>query len=134
MSARAAATADRRWRNVPLARERDVRRHRWMWTLLATGIVAFSPFAAYLLEQMQHVQLRYRLESLRSESRQLIETERRLRVLAASLEAPRAVEARAKDELGLVHPASNQRVVILPAATGRGGLMARGPDSEGGAR
>jgi cell division protein FtsB len=133
MSARATA-ADRRWRNVALDRERDVERHRWMWTLLATCLIAFSPFAVYLLEQMQHVQLRYRVESLRSESRRLVETERRLRVQAASLEAPRAVEARAKDELGLVHPASNQRVVILPAASGRGGLMARGPDSEGGAR
>jgi hypothetical protein len=90
-----AVAADRRWRNVPLARERDVRRHRWMWTLLLTCLVAFSPFAVYLLEQMQHVQLRYRLESLRAESRRLTETERRLRVRAASLEAPRAVDSRA---------------------------------------
>lgn len=133
MIARAAAP-DRRWRNVPLSRERDVRRARWMWTLLAACLVAFSPFAVYLLEQMQHVQLRYRLESLRAESRRLTEAERRLRVQAASLESPRAVEARARDELGLVHPASNQRVVILPAANGRGGLVARAPDGEGGAR
>ena len=126
--------ADRRWRNVPLSRERDLRRVRWMWTLLAAGLVSFSPFAVYLLEQMQHVQLRYQVEELRSESRRLTEAERRLRVQAANLESPRAVEARAQDELGLVHPASNQRVVILPTASGRGGLMARGPDREDGAR
>ena len=133
MIARAAAP-DRRWRNVALSRERDVLRARWMWSLLASCLIAFSPFALYLLEQMQHVQLRYRVESLRAESRRLTEAERRLRVQAASLESPRAVEARAQDELGLVHPASNQRVVILPSATGRGGLMARGPDRETGAR
>ena len=129
-----AAAPDRRWRNVALSRERDVLRARWMWSLLAACLIAFSPFALYLLEQMQHVQLRYRVESLRAESRRLTEAERRLRVQAASLESPRAVEARAQDELGLVHPASNQRVVILPSATGRGGLMARGPDREAGAR
>jgi cell division protein FtsL len=129
-----AAAPDRRWRNVALSREHDAWRARWMWSLLAACLVAFSPFAVYLLEQMQHVQLRYRVESLRAEDRQLTEAERRLRVQAASLESPRAVEARAQDELGLVHPASNQRVVILPAATGRGGLMARAPDREGSAR
>jgi hypothetical protein len=104
MTGRSAAP-DRRWRNLPLARERDVRGHRWMWILLSACVLSFSPFAVYLLEQMQHVQLRYRVENLR-----------------------------AKDELGLVHPASNQRVVILPSATGRGGLMARGPDREGDVR
>jgi cell division protein FtsL len=128
-----AAAPDRRWRNVPLARERDLHRLRWMWGLLAACAVAFSPFAVYLLEQMQHVQLRYRLEALRGETARLGEEERRLRVRAGALEAPSTVEARAQDELGLVHPASNQRVVILPGV-GRGGLMARGPDPEGGAR
>ena len=92
MIARAAAP-DRRWRNVPLSRERDVRRARRMWTLLTACVVAFSPFAVYLLEQMQHVQLRYRVESLRADSRRLTEAERRLRVQAASLESPRTVEA-----------------------------------------
>jgi cell division protein FtsL len=129
-----ATAPSRRWRNRTLLREPDVRRTRWMWGLLLSVVVAAAPFAVYLLEQMAHAQLRYRVDELRSQHARLVEAERGLRLKAAILEAPDRVESLAVRELGLVHPAANMRAVIRPAGPLRGSLMARAPDGNDGAR
>jgi len=72
------------WRNVPLVRERDVRRARWLWGLLLGIMAAVAPFTIYLLQQMDHVRVRYKIEELRSQHERLVEMEQRLRIERAS--------------------------------------------------
>jgi cell division protein FtsL len=117
----------RHWRNVMVVRERDTRRSRWV-TLLLLGVAAVAmPIAAYLIQQMQYVEARYRIEEMRNRRERLEETERRLRIERATLEALPRVEGRALDELGLVHPTPRQFVVVRSSAPGRGGAAPRAP-------
>ena len=118
----------RGWRNTQVWREPDLPRTRRIWTVLLGVVTALVPLALSLVQQMEHVQLRYRIEEARAEHDRLLEMERRLRARVATLEAPERVEVRAVDELGLVLPASTRRVVVSMPAPGRGSLMARAPD------
>lgn len=120
-----AAAPPRRWKNATLVRERDDRRVRWLWGWLLGIVAAFAPIAVYLLQQMEYVQVRYRIEALRAEQDRLSEEERRLRVERATLEALPRVDARATTELGLVHPPRQHVVVIRQRSTGQGSLPAR---------
>lgn len=134
LAATSATAPARRWRNVTVTRERDGYRTRWMWGLLLGVLAAAAPLAIYLVQQMEHVQVRYRTETLRAERDRLVETERRLRATAAMLEAPERVERQAVRGLGLAHPASSRRVVVGKTGPGRGSLAPRAPDRESGAR
>jgi cell division protein FtsL len=124
----------RHWRNVTVVRERDPRPSRWVILLLLGIAAAAVPIAAYLIQQMQYVQACYRIEELRSRRERLEETERRLRIEKATLEALPRVEGRALDELGLVHPTSRQFVVVRSSAPGRGGAAPRAPGESRAAR
>ena len=110
----ASATA-RGWRNATVVREHDSRGTRWLVALVAGLFVALSPFAFYLLEQIDHVRVRYRIEELRSQQARLLEAERRLETERAALEALPGVEARALRELGLVDVPPDRAVVVPPA-------------------
>lgn len=126
MTARRGTVPGRRWKNVDLVRERDDRRVRRLWSWLLGVVAAFAPTAWYLLQQMEYVQVAYRIEELRDQQERLSETERRLTVERATLEALSRVESRAARELGLVHPAPEQVVVVGDRSLERGGLMALG--------
>lgn len=128
-----APAPERRWRNVPLGRERDSRRSRWLWTLLLGAIAAVIPVAVYLIQQMEYVQVRYRIEELRSRREKIEETERRLRVERATLQSLPSVESRAS-ELGLIHPSPGAVVVARTSTPGRGVAAPRAPDTTPGSR
>jgi len=118
----AAVAADRRWRNVPVVRERDPRRAVRAVRLLCWLLVAGAPLALYVAEQTSNVRVRYKIEEVRSQHERLVEAERRLRIERAALEALPHVEARALHELGLVHPSADQVIVpkgALPHGSGR---------------
>jgi cell division protein FtsL len=117
----------RRWHNVTVVREGDPRRLRWVLLLFLGVVAAAAPVAAYLIQQMQYVEARYRVEELRGRLQRLEETERRLRIERATLETLPRVEAKALDELGLVHPSSRQVVVVRSSAPGRGSASPRAP-------
>lgn len=125
----AAPSSRHRWRNVPLTRERDARRSRWLWTLLLGAIAAAVPVAMYLLQQMECVQVRYRIEELRSRKDRLEESERRLRIERATLESLPSVETRAERELGLVRPSPERTLVVRSGSPGRGTAAPRAPDA-----
>jgi cell division protein FtsL len=116
-----------RWRNVPLVRERDPRWSRWVWLLVLGAVAVAAPIAAYLVEKMQYVEVRYEIEAQRGRRERLQEVERRLRIERATLEALPRVEGRALDELGLVHPTPRQVVVIRSSVPGRGNAAPRAP-------
>ena len=117
----------RRWRNVAVVRERDPRRVRGVLILFVGVLAAAAPVAAYLVQQMQFVQTRYQIEEQRSRLQRLEETERRLRIERATLEALPRVEERARGELGLVHPTPRQVVVVRSSATSRRTASSRTP-------
>jgi cell division protein FtsL len=117
----------RRWRNVTVVREGDPRRLRWVLLLFLGVVAAAAPVAAYLIQQMQYVEARYRIEEQRGRLQRLEETERRLRIERAHLETLPEVEARALDELGLVHPSPRQVVVVRSSVPGRGSASPRSP-------
>jgi cell division protein FtsL len=124
----------RRWRNVTVVREGDPRRLRWVLFLFLGIAAAVAPVAAYLVQQMQFVEARYRIEELRGRLQRLEETERRLRIERATLETLPRVEERAIDELGLVHPTPRQVVVVRSSAPGRGSASPRAPGESQAAR
>jgi cell division protein FtsL len=117
----------RRWRNVGVVREHDLRRGRWLWRLLLGLLTAAVPVAFYVLQQVNYVQVRYKIEELRGQQERLLEAERRLRIERAALEALPVVEERAARELDLARPAP-ERVVVVPATSpGHGDRSARAP-------
>ena len=118
----------RRWRNAPPTRESDPTQPRWLALFLGILAIAAAPLLVYVLTQNQHVDARYRIQRLREAQDRLVQGERRLRVEAARLGTPSRVEQEARDRLGLVRPPAGHQVVLLPPP-GRGGLMARAPDS-----
>ena len=120
---------EHRWRNVTVTRERDPRRSRWLAALFLGIVAALVPVAIYLIEQMAYVQVRYRIEELRGRRERLEETERRLRIERATLEALPSLEAGAEAKLGLVHPQPGQVVVAKTHRAGRGGAATRAPDA-----
>jgi cell division protein FtsL len=124
----------RQWRNVTVIRERDPRSSRWAVLLLLGIAAAAVPIALYLIQQMQYVQARYKIEDLRSRRARLEETERRLRIEKAQLEALPPVEKRALVELGLVHPTPRQSVVVRSSAPGHGSAAPRAPGETRAAR
>ncbi len=130
MSRSATDPSPRQWRNVTVVRQRDDRRVRRLWGWLIGLVVALTPSAFYLLQQMEYVQVRYRIEELRAERTRLADEERRLRVERATLEALPRVESRAADRLGLVTPPPDRVVVVRPPAARQAELVARAPDGK----
>ena len=126
--------SERRWKNVPLTRERDPRRSRWLVALVLGVAALAAPVIAYLLHQMEYVQVRYKIEEMRGKRDQLEETERRLRIERATIQSLPSVEARAGSELGLVRPGPGQVVVAKTASPGRGAAASRAPDARTEAR
>jgi hypothetical protein len=120
-------SSKRGWRNRELVRETDHRRIRNLWMLLLGIVAAAAPLAVYLVEQIQYVHVRYQIESVRKEHQRFLEAERRFRIQRATLECPPRVEARAKN-LGLIHPAPDQVVIVSSEDAAMENLMARAPD------
>jgi cell division protein FtsL len=118
----------RRWRNVGVTREHDARRARWLWSLLLGLLAAAVPVALYVLQGMEYVQVRYKIEELRATEGRLLEAERRLRIERAALEALPAVEERAVQDLGLARPSPDRVVVVPSTSPGRGDRSPRAPD------
>jgi cell division protein FtsL len=114
----------RRWSNRPVVRERDHKRSRWRWIVLAWFLAAAAPLTAYMLEQMEYVRSLYKVEELRVQYDRLNEMEQRLLIERQELQAPARVERRAKRDLGLVRPTPRDVVVVHPAENGQGELVA----------
>lgn len=117
----------RGWRNAPILREPDIRRTRWLWRLLLCFAAALAPFVVHLLQQMDYVSVRYKIEELRAQHERLVEMEQRLRIERARLVTPARVEARATRDLSLVRPEPWNVVVLRPSEPRDGELMARAP-------
>jgi len=123
-----ATSPGRRWRNSPVVRELDRTRARWIWTVLIGVAVAAAPFAVYLFQIMRYVETSYALEDLRGHQERLLESERRLRIERAVLEALPEVERKAAQRLGLVRPPPDRVIVVEASATTTEPGTARSPN------
>jgi cell division protein FtsL len=122
--------SDHRWKNAPLVREPDVAMTRRFAVMLLWMATAIAPFTFYLVQQMEYVRVRYKIEELRTQHDRLAEAEQRLRIERAGLTSPARVERSAVRDLGLVNPPPT-RVVVVPRGVttpASEGLMARAPD------
>lgn len=113
----------RGWRNLSLVREHDRERTKRLLLLLVGVLIALTPLAFYLIQQIEYVHLRYRIEELRAQHDRLTEAERRLRMERAALEALPHVEVLAHDA-GLVPP-TPERMVVVRRGRPAGAFLAR---------
>jgi cell division protein FtsL len=125
-------TPEHHWRNAPVVRERDVALTKRLSVVLLWMAVAVAPFTFYLVQQMEYVRVRYKIEELRAQHDRLVEAEQRLRIERAGLTSPARVERSATRKLNLVNPPPT-RVVVIPrgqlgSAAGGDELLARAPD------
>jgi cell division protein FtsL len=127
-----ADTPEHHWKNAPVVRERDVALTKRLVVVLLWMAVAVAPFTFYLVQQMEYVRVRYKIEELRAQHDRLVEAEQRLRIERAGLTSPSRVERSAIKQLDLVNPPPT-RVVVIPrgrlgSAAGSEELLARAPD------
>lgn len=125
-------TPEHHWRNAPVVRERDVALTRRLSVVLLWMAVAVAPFTFYLVQQMEYVRVRYKIEELRAQHDRLVEAEQRLRIERAELTSPDRVERSAIRKLNLVNPPPT-RVAVIPrgrlgSTAGSDELLARAPD------
>ena len=113
----------RRWRNRELQREVDRGHAGWMWGLLAGVIAAAIPTGFYLHHQNECLKLDSEIKVLQIERVRLHERHRRLSEEQATLASPARTEAWSLDN-GMVRPSPEQVVVVRPARSEQGELLA----------
>jgi hypothetical protein len=113
-----AVPTQRRWVNRAVAREVDRDRARWLWGAFVAMLLAAAPFAVYLLEQNECLRLSYEASALRQRHEALREQERRLRVERAERESFAEIESWAARHRGLIHPSSEQVLVVRRSPPG----------------
>lgn len=118
---------ERRWKNRPLVRERDVQRARRLWVTLALFAAALAPAGLYLYEQNSCLQLSYEIESIDRQREDLDELERRLEVRRAGVASMQSIERWAARK-NLERPAEEE-IVVVPYEDAVGDTMvARVPE------
>ena len=118
----------RRWSNRDVLREVDHGRAGWMWGLLLGLVVAAAPTGVYQHQQNECLKLDSEIQALQREKVRLHELQRRLTEQRAALESPAAVEHWSRQS-GMVPPHPDQLVVVRPAPSERGNLVARMPST-----
>ncbi len=117
----------RRWKNRPLERERDLQRARGLWVTLILFGIALAPAGIYLYEQNSCLQLSYEIESIDRQREDLDELERRLEVRRAGVASMRSIERWAARK-NFERPAEEEIVVVPYEATSGETKMARVPE------
>ena len=118
---------ERRWRNRPLVRERDVQGARRLWVTLALFVAALAPAGLYLYEQNSCLQLSYEIESIDRQREDLDELERRLEVRQAGVASMQSIERWAARKK-LSRPADEEIIIVPYEETVGDTMMARVPE------
>ena len=125
---KSAGAAVPRWKESPVVREPDSRQTQRSLALLAAVVISVSPFVFYLVEQIRFLGLRYRIDAVRAQHENLVESERRFSTERAELAALPEIELRAVRELNLVRP-TPEEILVLSSPTPLGGGGVRAPDA-----
>jgi cell division protein FtsL len=102
--------------NSRLVRPRDPHRMRECARLVLVGGLLALCALLYAWQHFQMIQLRYKLETLRSERSQAAELNQQLRLEVAGLRSPGRIDTIARRQLGLTAPVPGQVAPMdLPA-------------------
>jgi cell division protein FtsL len=101
-------------RNEQLVRELDRKRHHELLLVALTGFVLAVAVIIYAWPHFEMIRLGYRMEELRQEREELVETRIRLELQRATESDPARIESIAKNQLGMVYPDRDHMVVIEP--------------------
>lgn len=105
---------DREVHNTFLVRQRDRRRRRELWWILAVVLPLVTLLLAQIHLQAQIRQVGYDVTELQRELDEVQQQERALRRQAATLSTPRRVERLATELLGM-RPPTPEQLVTMPA-------------------
>jgi cell division protein FtsL len=94
--------------NSRLARPIASGRLREMARLIGLGALLAAAFLFYAWQHFEYLQLRYRMESLKSERSQASELNQQLKLEEAGLRAPSRIDAIARAQLKLTAPIAGQ--------------------------
>ena len=111
--------------NSRLVKVSDPRRAREMAMFAASLAVLFVLVMLYAWQHFSAIEYGYRIEALKSQREQLVETNRALRLEQASLRDPERIDTLAR-QMGLQSPQAGQVVRMEPDSTAPAGpVMAR---------
>ena len=103
--------------NVYLVRERDRQRRRELLQIVVVALPLALALLAYIWLNVEVLDSGYRIDAADRQLRTLEQEERRLKLEAAALAHPAALERRAADELGLAPPRPEQLLYLEPPPT-----------------
>jgi len=115
-------------RNEQLVRELDAKRHRELFMVALTALALTAAVIAFAFPHFEMIRLGYRMEELRQQREQLVETTRRLELQRATELSPSRIEAIAIEQLGMVYPDGTHRLTLEPFDSAR--LVEPPPDPE----
>jgi cell division protein FtsL len=98
--------------NAYLVRQRDRRRWRELFAVVAIVVPVGIALLSYTWLQLETLRIGYRIERLERESHRLAQVERQLRLEAAHLTHPERLARRAAEELGLAPPQVEQVIFL----------------------
>jgi cell division protein FtsL len=105
-------------RNEQLVRELDRKRHHELFLVALTGFVLAVAVIVYAWPHFEMIRLGYRMEELRQEREDLLESRMRLELQRATESDPARIESIAKNQLGMVYPDREHTVVVEPIEAG----------------
>ncbi len=108
--------------NEYLVRERDRRRWREVGLVMLVVLPLAGALLSYTWIHLEERDTGYRIDRMERRLEQLLESERRLRFVAARLQSPERLETIAVERLGLAAPRFDQ-LLFVEAANGANGAM-----------
>jgi cell division protein FtsL len=98
--------------NRRLVLESDRARTRELLVVVALSVFMLLPVLAYVWQNVEWIQIGYRIEKLKNQRDHLVEAQHRLRLEKASLENLARIERVGVHQLGLTEPPSS--MVVMP--------------------
>jgi cell division protein FtsL len=98
--------------NRRLVRESERVRVRELLLVVLLSVTILLPVLAYVWQNVEWIQIGYRIEKLKSQRDRLVETRHRLELETASLESLARIERVSVEQLGLTPP-PDDRVVLM---------------------
>ena len=98
--------------NLPVVKEKDTRRKRDMTKFLLLGLLVLMLFLFYLWFQMEALNYGYKINEQKDMQKELLETNKRLRLEKDSLSSPARIEKIARERLHMKEPSENQVIIV----------------------
>ena len=98
--------------NLPLVKEKDTRQKRYMTKFLLLGFLVLMLFLFYLWFQVEALNYGYKINEKKELQKELLETNKHLKLERDSLQSPAKIERIAKEKLHMEEPAEHQVIIV----------------------